>query len=178
MNTSEIQTESVFFESISDAETAKNIKELLVLCDSEFLPPLSSRKSTVQNDFAADEAGGGVDAYFNDIKNQSAFISYSGKTLMGMMSFRENHTSHIMDNSCLPNVYISTIIVHPSYRRQGLTGKFYRDVMEKYPDRKIFTRTWSTNEAHIGLLKKLGFSEYARIENDRGQGIDTVYFNK
>jgi ribosomal protein S18 acetylase RimI-like enzyme len=49
---------------------------------------------------------------------------------------------------------------------------------EKYADRNIFTRTWSTNTAHISILKKYNFREIHRIENDRGEGIDTVYFSR
>jgi RimJ/RimL family protein N-acetyltransferase len=47
-----------------------------------------------------------------------------------------------------------------------------------FPTHHLFTRTWSTNAAHIAILGKFGFSQIARIENDRGEGIDTVYFAK
>ena len=47
-----------------------------------------------------------------------------------------------------------------------------------FPDRSIFTRTWSTNAAHIKILDKFNFEIIKCIENDRGDGIDTVYFAK
>ena len=52
----------------------------------------------------------------------------------------------------------------------------YSYLFEKYSDRPIFTRTWSTNLAHIKILEKFGFSEHLRIKNHRGENIDTVYF--
>jgi hypothetical protein len=38
------------------------------------------------------------------------------------------------------------------------------------------TRTWSTNASHLDLLDELGFDLIKRVEDDRGDGIDTVYY--
>ena len=48
--------------------------------------------------------------------------------------------------------------------------------METYPKDRIFTRTWSTNASQMNILPKMQFCELERIPNDRGDGIDTVYF--
>ena len=44
------------------------------------------------------------------------------------------------------------------------------------PRHSCFTRTWSTNAAHIAILTRMGFSLTKRVENDRAIGIDSVYF--
>ena len=37
-------------------------------------------------------------------------------------------------------------------------------------------RTWSTNAAQMHLMGKLGYVERARLVDDRGEGVDTVYY--
>ena len=54
----------------------------------------------------------------------------------------------------------------------------YETLFKKYENVDIFTRTWSTNEAHIKILMKFDFEIMSVLKNDRGEGIDTVYFKK
>ena len=78
----------------------------------------------------------------------------------------------------LPNIYISTLLVSPEGRGKGLTSKMYEILFAEYENANIFTRTWSTNEAHIKILSKFGFEAMLILKNDRGNGIDTIYFKK
>ena len=78
----------------------------------------------------------------------------------------------------MPNIYISTLLVTPCGRGQGLTRKMYEFLFNEYKNANVFTRTWSTNEAHIKILLGFGFETIKVLENDRGNGIDTVYFKK
>ena len=39
-------------------------------------------------------------------------------------------------------------------------------------------RTWSTNKAQLHLMEKMDFHCETRLKNDRGEGIDTLYFVK
>ncbi len=41
---------------------------------------------------------------------------------------------------------------------------------------RISTRTWSTNKAQIHSLKKRGYKEQRVLVDDRGPGIDTIYY--
>ena len=69
-------------------------------------------------------------------------------------------------------------VVAPVARGQGLMKGFYREMIRLFPQCHIYTRTWSTNMAHIKILQGFGFEELKRIPNHRGQGIDTVYYCK
>ena len=40
----------------------------------------------------------------------------------------------------------------------------------------MLLRTWSTNRAQAHLMPELGFEEVLRLPNDRGCGVDTVYY--
>ena len=53
-----------------------------------------------------------------------------------------------------------------------------KDIAAKFPGSRITLRTWSTNGAQEHILDKLGYSLVRRLKDDRGEGIDTVYFVK
>ena len=42
----------------------------------------------------------------------------------------------------------------------------------------ITTRTWSQNDAQIHTLLKRGYKLLKTLANDRGAGVDTLYFGK
>ena len=68
------------------------------------------------------------------------------------------------------------------YRGQGISEVMYaeaeKDIAAKFPGSRITLRTWSTNGAQEHILDKLGYSLVRRLKDDRGEGIDTVYFVK
>ncbi len=100
-----------------------------------------------------------------------------GKTV-AFVAYRENFTNEKITEEHLPNIYISTLIVRPEGRGMGLTQKMYQTLFSEYEKAWFFTRTWSTNMAHIKILSKFNFETMCVIKNDRGEGIDTVYFKK
>lgn len=164
---------------LNDTEKQKyrdGIRNLLVLCDREFVPPISSRTSTTQSDLSQNDTGDGISAYLAALMEQEIVCALDGDTLLGFVSYRLDHTCDEIGADTHPNLYVSTLIVSPESRGQGLTKIIYANLFEKYASRRIFTRTWSTNLAHIKILEKFGFSEHLRIKNHRGENIDTVYF--
>lgn len=155
------------------------ILDLLSEGDEEFVPPLSARSSTTQSDLrGGTKAGSGVLNYFNELKKQKILVAVEKGKLIGFVSFKENFVNDVIGEEQLPNIYISTLLVAKSGRGKGLTGKMYEFLFDEYKDFDVFTRTWSTNEAHIKILSRFGFETLSVLENDRGNGIDTVYFKK
>ena len=171
----------IFDKELKD-KYSKDIFKMLSDGDREFVPPLSSRSSTTQKNLSSDatiQNDDGVKMYFDGMMNQRVLGCTENGKLLGFVSFRENYTCDSIDENTFPNIYISTLIVSPDARGKGLTKKMYSYLFDVlFPERNIFTRTWSTNGAHIAILEKFGFENTVRIENDRGQGIDTVYFAK
>lgn len=151
-------------------EYQQQIRNLLILCDNEFVPPLSSRISSTQQQLKnAMPQNHFVDNYFACLCDQMNCILVEDNKVIGFVSYIENTVTEL-------EVYISTIIVNPDYRRKRYAQELYRHILTCYPDTKIRVRTWSTNVGHINLLNHLGFTEYRRIKDDRGEGIDTIYF--
>ncbi len=157
-------------------------EELLAMvsnADREFVPPLSARSSTTQPDLSSDaKASGGILSYFNEMTKQGILVACQGDALLGFVSFKENYTNDVIKQENCPNLYISTLIIKPEARGQGLTQTMYQTLFKTFKTRNIITRTWSSNQAHIKILSKFDFETLAVLQNDRGEGIDTIYFIK
>lgn len=165
-----------FYRSIENKKgICAGIFHLLELADNEFYPPLSSRQSTTQQNLVG-ISNGDISEYFEELKTQSFFIATDGDRLVGFMSIRYDYNSTAIKEELMPNVYISTLIVDINERGRGIAYLLYQRCLNKFRKRHIMTRTWSKNLSHISLLSKLTFKECARIKDDRGEGVDTVYY--
>ncbi len=155
------------------------IFEMMQDGDKDFIPPLSARSSTTQKDLSGKEGSThGLRSYFEEMKNQRFMVCVDGSILVSFVSFKENFTNDKIHSEDLPNIYLSTLIMRPEYRGQKVTQTLYATLFDIYKNSNIFTRTWSTNIAHIKILSKFDFETIAVLKNDRGEGIDTVYFAK
>ena len=157
----------------------EEIIDMMREADNDFVPPMSARFSPFQTDLKGGSAAAdGIITYYNGMVNESMLAAVEGDRLIGFVTFVENMKYKVFDG-ILPNLYICTLIVRKEARGRGLTYTMYDHLFNTlYPKHSLFTRTWSTNFAHSTILKKYGFDEIHRIENDRGEGIDTVYFGK
>ncbi len=157
----------------------EDILNMLTDSDDEFCPPLSARNSTIQADLSANtKCKNGVMSYFEELKKQRFVVACEGDKLLGFVSFKENFTNDVILERDLPDIYISTLLVSAEARGMRLTYKMYEFLFECYKNSNVFTRTWSTNALHIKILSSFGFDVLKIITDDRGKGIDTVYFKK
>lgn len=152
--------------------------KMLQYSDKEFVPPLSARSSTTQKALSGlSSVKNGLESYFSEMCDQQIMGVFEGDVLLSFISFRENYTSDVIGEQYLPNIYLSTLVSKPESRGKGITIKLYDHLFNHcYGDRFVLTRTWSTNIAHTRILGKFGFDELLRIVDDRGNGIDTVYY--
>lgn len=153
------------------------LRNILAQNDTAFVPPLSSRTGTTQTTFENKSNPAGVEDYLSQMLTQQILGVFLGNKLVGFVSYMENRITQ--EFAACPNLYISTLVLQPETRGMGITKKMYHHLFcELYPEYAIYTRTWSTNIAHIKILQDFGFVELKRIPNDRGMGIDTVYYAK
>lgn len=168
------------------ARFSSGIKRLLIAADDEFVPPLTAREGTTQtegldeaaagDDYSVDEA---IEDYHSQCLKQHIIACHHDGSLRGFISFRDGYRTPELEGY-QPSNYISTIVVAPEHRRQGLARRMYQTVLTDLPesvrDPYVTTRTWSTNDSHLALLDELGFENVATLPDDRGDGIDTVYY--
>lgn len=186
------QIELKFEERIdANTELAKSIYEILISCDNEFIPPLSTRNATTQTDFNSGSIVSYVPPYqyWIDILEQQNVIAFVDDLIAGFMSLKYNYkignwfSVKVRENDV--NNYISTICIHKNYRRLGIARKMYdyieNNLPNEYKSNYISTRTWSTNINHIKLLYQCNYMLLHTIPNDREYNdlkFDTLYFWK
>ena len=160
----------------------KDILAILMECDKEFVPRLSTRDSVVTTNFSSKKPffksrAHALKDYFNELKEQNFLLLVDSGRVVGLLAYKLNYFSEIIPDSC-NNVYISLVIMRSEYRRRGLSRSLLESLFNYYPDRPVFIRTWSTNNPQISMLRGLLFTIVERIPNDRRKGVDTVYFRR
>ncbi len=158
-----------------DGAWTERVYALLAACGDEFVPPLSARHSTSQADLDGTERHDGVGAYFAEMRSQPIVLAVEGDELLGFLSYRPDFE---LDFLAEKSVYVTTVCVASAHRRRGIASALYGHVEERVAPQTVSLRTWSTNTPQIGALRKRGYECARTIENDRGPGVDTVYFIK
>jgi len=158
---------------------ASEIRRLLAAAEDEFVPPLSARQGTTQTDGLDEQRNDALDEYYEQCIDQSFVLARDGEDVFGFLSFRPDYAIDEL-GAYTPADYVSTIIVDPEHRREGYARKLYHELLTDVPEDVrepyVTTRTWDSNDRHLDLLSDLGFELLTRIEDDRGEGIDTVYY--
>ncbi|MCP3685605.1 MAG: GNAT family N-acetyltransferase [bacterium] len=96
------------------------------------------------------------------------------ETVIGMISFYDH-------DERFESAYIDLIAVLKEHRKKNLgmllMEKCFSELKSKNI-KKVRIRTWSTNPASKKLYEKAGFKVYKTEKDDRGKGVDSVYFEK
>ena len=107
--------EIVLLEKLTDPAKQEAIRQLLILADQEFVPPISARTSSTQMDLAPGGTGS-IDAYYETIRDLPVVLALDNDRVVGFMHFRFDHTcDHITQ---VPNAYACTSSVHPDGRER------------------------------------------------------------
>lgn len=159
----------------NDPWIEQSVFELLQIADSEFLPPLSSRgPGTPQEN---------LDGVFRKELERWLLCAIDEEdsenpVLAGYMSYEDDHVSEKSNNG-LPCRYVIRVIVRPEYRGNGITDALYARLAQLSKDVPGFgVRTWTTNHTHRKVLERCGFVKDGVIKDDRGPGIDSIYYWK
>ena len=155
------------------------MRAVLEACDEEFVPPLSQRSlpwQTKPENSPESSEPAGIGAYLRSLEDESFLVmTDADDRVVAFLSYMPSHV-HPEETEGRETSYVTTICVLPTYRRHGLARRMYEILVSFVPSNTITVRTWSTNEAHTRLLESLGYRERTRIADDRGPGIDTVYY--
>lgn len=154
---------------------------LVCEADDAFWPPLRARTPEQGLSVGAGEVlDAKPDAYWASIQSHALITAEDNGQVLGMMSVARDKRLEALELTV--TAYLSTLIVAESARGRGLARRLYGRLFELAQNwsqtPNVATRTWSTNAAHLPLISQLGFEERLRLKDDRGVGIDTVYFVK
>lgn len=162
-------------ESYLAVKARKAIQSLVESVDDDFDPPLSTRKSSIHLDFS--DTSGSMDEYIDDLLDNEAILAFVDGRIAGILFYRTDYHVVKIHKSGL---YVVVILVGKEYRGMKLASKLYTAVEERARmlDKSIYLRTWAGNKTQEAILPKRGYQLAKRIENDRGPGRDTVYYEK
>ena len=165
-------------------EEKDGIWEVLCQCDDEFYPPLSARNSSSQKQLKSEDGSAMAReqlpvAYYEEMIRQEFLVAADEGKVVGFMTFKKNYICDALEFFG-ESLYITTVCVRREYRGRHILGMLY-DYMETEAARacgcsRVSTRTWSLNEAQLHDLKKRGYERLAVLKDDRGPGVDTIYF--
>lgn len=166
-------------EQLTDPQFLDDVWHLLCRYDQAFVPPLSARENTYQSNLLGSSSTNATPRkYFEMLKEQSFLIAVDNNRVVGFMSYRPRYVCQDLEDE-IETIYVTTIIVEEEQRGKGITTTFYKQLFASLGETDtVTTRTWSTNHDHIRVLMKVGFKLVKRIDDSRGQGIDTVYYRK
>ncbi|WP_135304891.1 GNAT family N-acetyltransferase [Haloarcula amylovorans] len=155
------------------------ITRLLELVDEEFVPPLTSEKRSSVSRAPGEGGATDISGYIDRCLDRPMIGAFDDGRLVGFCSFERLEDSDALDEFT-PTNHVEIIAVDEPHRGRGLATQMYQLLLTDLPPTwqapSVSTKTWNTNDAHIAVLENLGFEEVARLAEDRGAGIDTLYF--
>ena len=156
--------------------------DILCECDEEFYPKLSARNSSSQKNLKDTGVSGTAEmpiVYYEEMIQQDFLLAYEDNEVVGFMTFKKNYECYAL-SSFGKSLYITTVCVNKKKRGQGIMKALYcameKEVTKICECNRISTRTWSLNTAQTHELSKRGYQTISVLENDRGPGVDTIYF--
>lgn len=152
----------------------KDIYELIKDSDNDFIPPLSARADT-SHKFSEKKENGSLDKFYEEIIKESFLLLMNNGKVEGFFSFLKDHHLELKEQTVICD-YITIIIINSKGRNKGYTKTMYNAFINQRKGRKIATRTWSLNHAHMHILDTLGFKLVQIDKDDRGVNIDSVYY--
>ena len=169
-----------FFERITDEKTKDEIWKILCECDKEFYPPLSERKvynSLLEMNCSARIADKRPYAYFKSMIKQNFLVAFiDDRYIAGFMAFLSNVTSKEFNIKCN---YYTTLCVRKANRQKGIATRLLTfRLPEEFRSEITITRTWSLNYPMIKSLNGVGFVIKKISTNDRGKGVNTLYYQR
>ena len=118
---------------------------------------------------------GSLTKFFEEIIKESFLLLLNNGKVEGFFSFLKDHHLELNEQIVICD-YITIIIIDSKCRNKGYTQKMYNVFLNKRKGRKVATRTWSLNYAHMHILDTLGFKLVQIDKDDRGVNIHSVYY--
>lgn len=175
--------EHIVTTSMSDTDTQSLVKKMLEEHADDFVPSLQARISVAQSDFTDVATEVGVSRYLQSLVDagMDCLVYLKENTPIGLLAYKRDLDS---TDPLLYGVaddvsdYIATILVSKEVRGLRIADRLYEEVEKTSSSRSIVLRTWSTNMPQRRIMSRRGYEQALVIKDDRGEGIDTIYFRK
>ncbi|WP_196214086.1 GNAT family N-acetyltransferase [Methanolobus vulcani] len=148
------------------------VTNFIELVDKEFYPPLSKREGGIPE--RVDKCLDTDNANFLVAEPDSSYENSLHETFIGMIGCTKNWKGN-------DSAYINFLATHPNCRNSGISRALCLQLekeLSKSGVNRIYLCTWSGNPAAIRFYESLGYYRYAVVLNDRGNGVNTIYYKK
>ena len=157
----------------------EGIRRLFDESDEEFVPALTSENRTGVSRSDGEEWFTSIEEYVRAALDGRLVVAVDDGTVVGVLIFKRIDDMGDL-REYTPTDYVTELVVGSEHRGQGVGTSMYELLIEDSAAddgcASVSTKTWSTNHAHLSILDSLGFECVKRIPDDRGEGIDTVYY--
>ena len=168
----------LYYDTLRDTDPVvrDRIWDLICRCDDDFYPPLSTREPTDSVMVQTGVKESKPHTFFEMIQGTSVLVD--SEDVNGVIAFYKGYVLDEVDD--IPRTYVMFILVDPDARGRGLGRSLYEAMFEHMSgsEAPVVTRTWSTNYSHLALARSMGLTRSVVLENDRGNGVDTVFLIK
>lgn len=170
--------EILHFLHLEDPNLHLQLKELLLLCNEDFIPPLSENRRTRPDQ----SIGELIDLYIAEKDLQHHYLlAVEDDRLIGFTNFETDvKLKHFPDQP--KGVHVDTSCVHPDFRNRQVGQALYAFFEELVPtvtDNLFSTRsTWETNHRQIHLFEKTGYQRLGAVWNSPNSLMQSVYYTK
>jgi len=165
-----------FHKQLTNPIHRQDVLRLLVECDDEFLPSLSSKRIQPNNIQSKEEL---LMQYMKEKDTENYYIlAYDNQQLVGFLNFvpRYQVPGFPLSND------VDTTCVQKEYRNKGIARRLYTFLETSLPSNvqmSYVTRTtWSKNATQLHLYQQFGYTLLEKKEHDRGEGVHTLVFGK
>lgn len=148
------------------SQTIHEVNGLLKQCDDDFTPKLSTRHDCHHLDFTDD--GGSLYEFMYSLMTEHVVIAFVDGNVAALAVYDDNE-----DGS-----YLALILTGHDYRGLKLASRLYDYVEHHAVNGTLRLRISSGNTTQLAILEKRGYTQLHTIENDRADGLHTIYFEK
>lgn len=155
------------------------VRRLLAAANDSFVPPLTAPERAGMSRASGQPGPTDIEDYVDACVERPMIGALDDGRLVGFASFEPMVDSEPLADYT-PTNHLTVLVVDEAFRNQGIATEFYRYLFESLPaehhQSAVSTKTWSTNKAHLAVLDALDFECVHRVSDDRGPGVDTVYY--
>ncbi|SFM78085.1 GNAT family N-acetyltransferase [Methanolobus profundi] len=149
-----------------------HVKRFIELVDTDFYPPLSERGGGISERMQRDLDTPEANYLIARLSEPDSSDPLCG--IIGMIGCTRNWKGK-------DTAYVNFLATHPDHRGHGISKELtirYEKLLAEQGIRQIYLCTWSSNPAAIKFYEDRGYYAYSIVLNDRGNGVDTIYYKK
>jgi ribosomal protein S18 acetylase RimI-like enzyme len=162
-------------------EQALGVWDLLVECDTDFVPSLSQRGKESVEVYSEKKNMAPSECYLSIAHDHFILASDKNGHVVAFTCFKSKQLGNPWGNDVL-GTFVELTCVARAHRGKGIAQMLYAYLENELPADVslpyIARCTWSSNIVQRHLYTKFGYALVGEVYNQRGPGVHTLYYGK